>query len=69
MTERRPRIQWAPGTPSAHQRLQIAAVAAVHPRTVERCYKSLPVRSTVAARVTAAATQLQLTAPKIVIAE
>lgn len=69
MTELRPRIQWAVGTPTAHQRLQIASLAAVHPRTVDRCYRSLPVRSTVAARVLAAADQLQLAAPKIVLAD
>lgn len=68
MTELRPRIQWAVGTPGAHQRLQIASIAAVHPRTVDRCYRSLPVRSTVAARVLAAAQQLGYPAPQIVIA-
>lgn len=69
MTELRPRIQWAAGTPSAHQRLQIASVAAVHPRTVDRCYRSLPVRSTVAARVLMAAVHLKLQEPQIVIAK
>lgn len=68
MTELRPRIQWAAGTPTAHQRLQIASLAAVHPRTVDRCYRSLPVRSTIAARVLAAAAQLHLSEPQIVIA-
>jgi hypothetical protein len=36
---------------------------------VERCYRSLPVRSTVAARVLAAADQLHLTPPRIVLAD
>jgi hypothetical protein len=69
MTHQRQHNHWAVGTPSAHQRLQIAALAAVHPRTVERCYRSLPVRSTVAARVLAAADQLHLTPPRIVLAD
>lgn len=58
-----------PLMPNAHQRLQIAVHASVHPRTVLKCYRSEPVRSTVAARVTAAARSLQFPEPEIVIAK
>jgi hypothetical protein len=54
--------------PNPHQRLLIAAKACVHPRTVERCYRSEPVRSTVAARITEAARELQLPEPSVVLA-
>jgi hypothetical protein len=57
-----------PSRPHAHDRLRIATHAAVHPRTVDRCYASLPVRSTVAARVLAACRALALPEPVIVIA-
>lgn len=55
--------------PTAHQRLQISVLALVHPRTVERCYKSLPVRETCALRVSDAASKLNLPAPKVVLAK
>lgn len=58
-----------PRIPDAHQRLQIAVQASVHPKTVLKCYRSEPVRSTVAARVRAAAELLRFPAPQIVIAE
>lgn len=54
--------------PNAHQRLQIAAIARVDPRTVVKCYRSKPVRSTVAAAVVDAARALQLPEPQIVVA-
>lgn len=58
----------APPKPSAHDRRRIAAVACVHPRTVDRCYQAKPVRSTIAARVVAAAAELGLPKPSIVVA-
>lgn len=58
-----------PRMPDAHQRLQIAVQASVHPRTVLKCYRSQPVRSNIAARVRAAAELLRFPEPQIVIAE
>lgn len=58
-----------PIAPDAHQIRQIAVQAGVHPRTVDKCYRSKPVRSTVAARVRAAAELLRFPAPQIVIAK
>lgn len=55
--------------PTAHQRLQISVLALVHPRTVERCYKSLPVRETCALRVAEAARSLKLPEPTVVLAK
>lgn len=55
--------------PDSCQRLQIAARATVDPRTVVRCYQGKRVRSTVAARVVAAARELQLPEPVPVIAD
>lgn len=57
-----------PAKPSAHDRRRIAALACVHPRSVDRCYEAKPVRSTVAARVVAAARDLGLPKPAIVVA-
>lgn len=55
-------------TPTTHQRLQISVLALVHPRTVARCYKSLPVRESCALRVAEAARKLNLPAPTVVLA-
>lgn len=55
--------------PTAHQRLQISVLALVHPRTVARCYQSLPVRETVAVRVADAARRLKLPEPSVVLAK
>lgn len=41
----------------------------MHPKTVRRCYKSLPVRETVALRVARAARELQLPEPVVVLAK
>ena len=41
----------------------------MHPRTVVRCYKSLPVRETVALRIARAARELQLPEPLVVLAK
>ncbi len=60
--------QKLPLMPNAHQRLQIAVHACVHPRTVLKCYRSQPVRSSIAARVVAAARTLQFAEPEIVVA-
>lgn len=55
--------------PTSHQCLQISVRALVHPRTVRRCYESLPVRETVATRVAQAARDLKLPEPKVVLAK
>ncbi len=60
--------QRLPLMPNAYQRLQIAVHSGVHPKTVLKCYRSKPVRSSIAARVTAAARVLQFAEPEIVIA-
>jgi hypothetical protein len=54
--------------PTPNERLQISARSLVHPKTVMRCYKGLPVRETVALRVTKAARELHLMEPSIVLA-
>lgn len=60
---RRPRL---PITP--HQVIELAARAHCATRTLERCYRSQPVRSTVAERVCKAARELGLPEPAIVVA-
>jgi hypothetical protein len=54
--------------PSPHDRIRVAAAAAVTPDTVLRAYRGAPVRSGVAARILAAARDLGLPAPAVVIA-
>lgn len=54
--------------PNAYQRLQIAVHAGVSPKTVNKAYKGKPVRSSIAARIVAAAQLLRLPAPEVVIA-
>jgi hypothetical protein len=49
--------------PTAHDRIRIAATAAVDPRTVLDAYKGKPIRSTCAARIDAAARILGLPLP------
>lgn len=60
--------QKLPLMPNSYQRLQIAVHAGVHPKTVLKCYQSKPVRSSIAARVTAAARILNFAEPEIVVA-
>ena len=55
--------------PTSYQCLQISVRALVHPRTVRRCYQSLPVRETVATRVAQAARELKLPEPNAVLAK
>lgn len=54
--------------PTAHQRLQLSLKALVHPKTIVRCYRGLPVRETVALRLCEAARALQLPEPRYVLA-
>jgi hypothetical protein len=54
--------------PTAHDRRRIAVIAYVGERTVQRAYRSDPVRSTVAARIIEAARTLGLPLPRVVIA-
>lgn len=54
--------------PTAHQRLQLSVEAMVHPKTIVRCYKGLPVRETIALRLCAAARALKLPEPRYVLA-
>lgn len=55
-------------TLTSHQRLQVALAADVHPRTVLRCYRALPVRERIAERIARAARELRLPEPRSVIA-
>jgi len=54
--------------PTAHQRLQLSVRARIHPKTIIRCYKGLPVRETVALRLCEAARALRLPEPRYVLA-
>ena len=60
--------QKLPLVPTAYQRLQIAVHSGVHPKTVLKAYQGKPVRSSIAARVCAAARALQFPEPEVVIA-
>lgn len=53
--------------PNAYQRLQIAVHSGVSPKTVLKACKGKPVRSSIAARINAAAQLLRLTLPQIVV--
>lgn len=55
--------------PNAYQRLQIAVHSGVSPKTVLKAYKGKPIRSSIAARVVAAAQLLRLPLPEVVIAQ
>ena len=57
-----------PATPTAHDRRRLAVEAGVHPRSVDRAYQGLPIRSTSATRIVEAARALGLPAPLPVIA-
>ena len=54
--------------PTAHQRLQLSVASLVHPKTILKCYRSQPVRETVALRVCKAARDLGIPEPACVIA-
>lgn len=47
------------------QRIQVAAKAYVLPRTVLRCYKSLPVHESTAVRIIQAARELRFPEPRV----
>ena len=55
--------------PTTHQRLQVSVTAMVNPKTVLRCYQSLPVRETVALRICKAARDLRIPEPAVVLAK
>ena len=55
--------------PNAYQRLQIAVHSGVSPKTVLKAYRGKPIRSSIAARVVAAAQLLRLPVPEVVIAQ
>jgi DNA-binding LacI/PurR family transcriptional regulator len=58
----------SPAVPSPHDRRRIAVIAGVTDQTVARVYRGDRVRSTVAARVVAAARNLGLPVPTPVLA-
>lgn len=60
--------QGQPPRLEAHQKLQLAVEAGVHPRTVDRALRGQAVRSTVAARLRKASTELGFPLPELKIA-
>lgn len=63
-----PLPELADAVPNSLDRIRLSAESLVNPKTVLRCYKSLPVRSSVAVRIVRAARKLGLPEPRFVVA-
>lgn len=52
----------------AHQKLQLAMEASVHPRTIDRAFRGKAVRPSIAHRIRRACTALGFTCPTLTVA-
>lgn len=52
----------------AHQRLQLAMEASVHPRTIERAFRGKAIRPAIAHRIRRACSSLGFTCPTLKVA-